>query len=83
MTDEESTKKPKRYYTKHGLTMLKKAVRVLAERAIDRRTALGRAVEDWRHSSLQDLGGVDQTFDQQRQVIDLAGGKDETTSRQH
>ena len=41
MTDEESTKKPK-----HGLTMLEKAVRVLAGRALDRRTALGRAVED-------------------------------------
>ncbi|NGZ11154.1 MAG: hypothetical protein CV088_17535 [Nitrospira sp. LK70] len=72
MTDAEPTKKPKRYYTKHGLTTLKKAVRVLGGRAIDRRTALGRALEDWRQSILQDLGGVDQTSTQQRQVIDLA-----------
>lgn len=72
MTDAEPTKKPKRYYTKHGLTTLKKAVRVLGGRAIDRRTALGRALEDWRHSIIQDLGGVDQTSTQQRQVIDLA-----------
>lgn len=72
MTDAQPTKKPKRYYTKHGLTTLKKAVRVLGGRAIDRRTALGRALEDWRYSILQDLGGVDQTSTQQRQVIDLA-----------
>lgn len=36
MTDAEPTKKAKRYYTKHGLTTLKKAVRVLGGRAIDR-----------------------------------------------
>ena len=72
MTEPEPTKKAKRYYTKHGLTTLKKAVRVLGGRAIDRRTALGRALEDWRHGIIQDLGGVDQTSTQQRQVIDLA-----------
>lgn len=72
MIDAEPTKKPKRYYTKHGLTTLKKAVRVLGGRAIDRRTALGRALEDWRHSIIQDLGGVGETSTQQRQVIDLA-----------
>lgn len=72
MIDAKPTKKAKRYYTKHGLTTLKKAVRVLGGRAIDRRTALGRALEDWRHSIIQDLGGVDQTSTQQRQIIDLA-----------
>lgn len=72
MTDVEPAQKAKRYYTKHGLTTLKKAVRVLGGRAIDRRTALGRALEDWRHSLIGDLGGVDQTSTQQRQVIDLA-----------
>jgi hypothetical protein len=29
-------------------------------------------LEDWRHSIIQDLGGVDQTSTQQRQLIDLA-----------
>lgn len=72
MTDAESSKKAKRYYTKHGLTTLKKAVRVLGGRAIDRRTSLGRALEDWRHSLLNDLGGIDNTSTQQRQLIDLA-----------
>ncbi|MDE3039654.1 MAG: hypothetical protein KGJ82_03620 [Nitrospirota bacterium] len=72
MIDPQPAKKAKRYYTKHGLTTLKKAMRVLGGRAIDRRTAMGRALEDWRHSIIQDLGGVDQTSTQQRQVIDLA-----------
>ena len=72
MIDQQPAKKVKRYYTKHGLTTLKAAMRVLGGRAIDRRTAMGRALEDWRHSIIQDLGGVDQTSTQQRQVIDLA-----------
>ena len=58
--------------TKHGLTTLKKAVRVLGGRAIDRRTSLGRALEDWRQSLLSDLGGIEQTSTQQRQIVDLA-----------
>jgi hypothetical protein len=72
MTNTEATKKPKRYCTKREVTTLKKAVRVLGGRAIDRRTALGRALKDWRHSIIQDPGGVNQTSTQQRQVIDLA-----------
>lgn len=72
MTPTQPTKKTKHHGVKHGLTTLKKAVRVLGGRAIDRRTALGRALEDWRHSIIQDLGGVEQTSTQQRQVIDLA-----------
>lgn len=72
MTGAASAKKTLHHATKHGLTTLKKAMRVLGGRAIDRRTSLGRALEDWRHSIIQDLGGVDQTSTQQRQVIDLA-----------
>ena len=56
----------------HGLTTLKKAIRVLGGRAIDRRTALGRVLEHWRHSLLSDLGAIEQTSAQQRQLIDLA-----------
>ena len=72
MTPTGSSPKTRHHGVKHGLTTLKKAVRVLGGRAIDRRTALGRALEDWRHSILQDLGGVDQTSTQKRQLIDLA-----------
>jgi hypothetical protein len=72
MMNAEPSKKAKRYYTTHGLTTLKRAVRALGGRAIDRRTSLGRALEDWRHSLLSDLGGQDQTSAQQRQIVDLA-----------
>ena len=72
MSDGAPSKKAKRYYTKHGLTTLKAAMRALGGRAIDRRTAMGRALEDWRHSIIQDLGGVDQTSTQQRQLVDIA-----------
>lgn len=65
-------KKTLHHATKHGLTTLKKAVQALGGRAIDRRTSLGRALEDWRHSLLSDLGGQDQTSAQQRQIVDLA-----------
>src|SRR5262245_28931708 len=58
--------------TSHGLTTLKKPMRVLGGRAIDRRTALGRALEDWRNGLLNHLGGIGQTSTQQRQVVDLA-----------
>ena len=58
--------------TKHGLNTLKKAVRILGGRAIDKRTAIGRALQDWRHNLLRDLGGLDQTSTQQRQIVDLA-----------
>ena len=72
MTGAASAKKTLHHATKHGLTTLKKAVRVLGGRAIDRRTSLGRALEDWRQSLLSDLGGTDETSAQQRQVVDLA-----------
>lgn len=72
MTDAASAKKTLHHAMKHGLTTLKKAVQVLGGRAIDRRTSLGRALEDWRQSLLSDLGGHEQTSAQQRQIVDLA-----------
>ena len=57
---------------KHGLTTLKRAVKTLGGRAIDKRTSLGRALEEWRFDLIKDLGGMDQTSTQERQIIDLA-----------
>jgi hypothetical protein len=45
---------------------------MLGRRAIDRRMAIGTTLEDWRQSLLSDLGGLDQTSTQQRQIVDLA-----------
>jgi len=57
---------------KHGLTTLKRAVKALGGRAIDKRTAFGRALEQWRADLIRDLGGMEQTSTQERQIIDLA-----------
>ena len=46
-------------YHQHGLGTLKRAVRELGGRAIDRRTTLGRALADWRAALINDLGGPD------------------------
>ncbi len=43
----------------HGLPRLKHAVKVLGGRAIDRRTATGRALAAWRSELLADLGGIE------------------------
>jgi hypothetical protein len=56
--------------TKHGLTILKRAVNGLGNRLIDRRTATGKALAKWRADLIQDLGGDVST--QQSAIIDLA-----------
>jgi hypothetical protein len=63
-------KKPSAGRAKHGLTILKRAVNGLGNRAIDRRTATGKALAKWRRELIQDLGGNVST--QQSAIIDLA-----------
>ena len=57
-------------YTKHGIKTLKRAVRVLGDKAIDRRTRMGKALALWRTDLIRDLGGTVST--QQSSLIDLA-----------
>ena len=57
---------------KHGLIALKRAVRTLGGRVIDRRTTLGKALAQWRGDLIADLGGRDAVTTQQAAVIDLA-----------
>ncbi len=52
----EGAYKSRRLYTKHGLTRMKHAVKVLGNRTIDRRTTMGRALAAWRSDLLTDLG---------------------------
>ena len=72
MTPATSGQFQKKKKPSHGLTTLRRAVKELGGRAIDKRTSLGRALEDWRHSLLDDLGGIQATSTQQRQLVDLA-----------
>ncbi len=56
----------------HGLTLLKRAVKNLGGRAIDRRTAVGKALSQWRAELLQDLGGCESVSTQELAIVDLA-----------
>src|SRR5215467_3950191 len=49
--------RPRRPYSRHGLTVLKRAVKGLGGRVVDRRTALGKALAQWRAELINDLGG--------------------------
>ena len=62
--------KRRREYSKHGLTILKRAVNGLGNRLIDRRTATGKALTKWRADLVADLGGDIST--QQSALVDLA-----------
>jgi len=58
--------------TMHGLTTLKRAVKDLGGRLIDRRTRLGRALAHWRAELLNDLGGQETVSTQEMAIVDLA-----------
>jgi hypothetical protein len=68
----EPKPKAKRAYSKHGLWSLKATVKLLAGRAIDRRTAVGQALEAWREQLISDLGGREALSTQQLALVDLA-----------
>jgi len=55
-----------------GLNRLKTAVKPLSGRMIDRRTAVGRTLEQWRNDLLADLGGREAVSVQERAIVDLA-----------
>src|SRR5690349_6222659 len=68
----ESSQKANPRNTKHGLTLMKRALKEHGTRAIDRRTSLGKALDRWRDELVCDLGGNDQVSTQQLAVITLA-----------
>jgi len=56
----------------HGLTTMKRAIKTLGNRAIDRRSKVGKALEAWRGELIADLGGQDTISAQQQTLIELA-----------
>jgi hypothetical protein len=59
--------------TKHGVHAVTSLVKKLGtDRALDKRTAMGKALERWRQELIDDLGGEDNISAQQRAIIDLA-----------
>jgi len=57
---------------KHGLTRLKHAVNTLGNRAIDRRTTIGKALAAWRFELLTDLGGIEAVSTQELALVEEA-----------
>ena len=72
MNPLQSRKTAKRSYQKHGLCLLKRAVKELGNRSIDRPTSVGKALAEWRAEILQDLGGEEAVSAQCRAVPDVA-----------
>ena len=55
-----------------GLDYSKRAVKTLGGRVIDRRTSLGKALDQWRSDLLRDLGGSEEVSTQKLALVDLA-----------
>src|SRR6476660_8633052 len=51
---------------------MKRAVNRLGSRAIDRRTSLGKALDQWRGQLVADLGGMDIISTQELAIVNLA-----------
>jgi hypothetical protein len=63
--------KANRNARKHGFHSAKAALSEFGQRAIDGRSALGRALGEWREQIVADLGGSDNLSAQQQTVIDV------------
>src|SRR5678815_3928187 len=67
-----SRSKRQRPYGKSGLYALKRAVRTLGSRTIDRRTRVGKALAAWCDDLALDLGGLAALSTQQKAIIEQA-----------
>jgi hypothetical protein len=56
----------------HAYKPLKRAVKVLGTKVVDRRTHQGRALVHWRAELIADLGGVENLSTQERALVDEA-----------
>ena len=56
----------------HAYKPLKRAVRVLSTRAVDRRTRIGKALQAWRNELISDLGGIEHLSAAKLALIDSA-----------
>jgi hypothetical protein len=72
LNSDSTTLKLRGRPTTHGLTTLKRAVRIHGSRTIDGRTTLGRTLGAWRTQLIADLGGHDSLSIQETALVDLA-----------
>ncbi len=62
--------KDRRSYSRHGLSVLKVAVKVRGLHCLDRRTAAARGLMRWREELLADLGGEENVSAQQLAIVE-------------
>ena len=72
MDETVSSQKPNSRNLRHGLSLMKRSLKEHGARALDRRTRLSKALDQWRDQLISDLGGVEQISTQQRAIINVA-----------
>lgn len=72
MNDAELSKKPARKRQTHGLYTLKKAVKLLGSRVIDRRTRAGKVLAAFKDAIIADQGGVEAISTSKQELIKAA-----------
>ena len=65
----KSTVKTPRGYSKHGLYAMKQSIKTLGNRTVDQRTAVGKALAEWRADLLHDLGGETSVSTQEMALV--------------
>ena len=71
--DAEPMQNGTRSYQKSGIHTLKLAVKTLGSRSLPpAKTALGRALREWRESLIADLGGLETVSTQELAIVDMA-----------
>jgi hypothetical protein len=64
-------KKPRRSYQKHGFTQSLRGRSKAGRGHIDGRSALGRALVEWKADLIEALGGADNISPQERVLIEI------------
>ena len=68
---DSRSRKPGRPIT-HGLPTMKRSIKALGRRTIDRRTTVGKALAAWRSELLDDLGGIESVSTQELAIVEEA-----------
>ena len=72
MDEAKPSPKPNPRNLRHGVSLMKRALKAGGTRVLDRRTRVSKALDHWRDQLVSDLGGSEQISTQQRAIINVA-----------
>jgi hypothetical protein len=72
MDTQNTDKKDKRAYSKHGLTALRRDIHTRKSAVLDRRYKLGREIHAWKQDLIADLGGNESISTQKKAILEVA-----------